>query len=204
MRSALRLISWLRLRPARRRARCHRPRPPRLRRRASRASAPCLPGSAAPCSAFGRQLDSATAPDSIRRRRCRRRRGCACANWGPLGGGPLRLPLRVLALRVLTSRLAAAEREDLLRRPGLAQVLDLLGGEAGAYPLVTGQRALGGARDVERVVEVVRRGVGLRRVGERQLQRLVDHPPARQVVPVDERDGDAGLAARPVRPMRCR
>src|SRR4029077_13647716 len=54
--------------------------------------------------------------------------------------------------------------------------------------------ALGVRRDALVVVEVLGGRVGLRRVLERQVQRLVDHLPAVQVRPVDEGDRGAGRA----------
>src|SRR6185295_3959295 len=51
--------------------------------------------------------------------------------------------------------------------------------------------ALGARRDAEVLEEVLGRGVRLLRLVERQVQRLVDHLPAVEVRPVDERDRDA-------------
>ena len=44
---------------------------------------------------------------------------------------------------------------------------------------------------------MIRRGVGLERILEGQPQDLVDHLPARDVLPVDERDGDAARSCAP-------
>ena len=77
---------------------------------------------------------------------------------------------------------------------GLAEVLDLLGSEAGPRLLRAPQAALGVGGDVEVGVEVVGAGVGLLRLGDAEVERLVDERPAVQVVPVDERHGDAGVA----------
>ena len=54
--------------------------------------------------------------------------------------------------------------------------------------------ALGARRDALVVEEVLGGRVGLLRLLERQVQRLVDHLPAVQVGPVDEGDRDAGRA----------
>ena len=77
---------------------------------------------------------------------------------------------------------------------GLADVLDGLGVEAG--PSARGARQLAGRahRDRQVAVEVLARGVGLDRLGERQVEGLVDQAPLGHVVPVDERHRDAGLA----------
>src|SRR6185503_4550435 len=54
--------------------------------------------------------------------------------------------------------------------------------------------ALGAGGDVQLFVEVRRAGVRLGRIGGVEAERLVDHRPAGQLVPVDQRDRDAGLA----------
>ena len=54
--------------------------------------------------------------------------------------------------------------------------------------------ACGVGRDVQLFVEMRRAGVGLGWVGAGQAQRLVDHLPAGQLVPVDQGDRDTGLA----------
>ncbi len=54
-----------------------------------------------------------------------------------------------------------------------------------------GRRPLVPSRDVQVGVEVRGGGVGLDRLGEAQVERLVDQAPAGQVVPVDEGDRDA-------------
>src|SRR5699024_75565 len=58
------------------------------------------------------------------------------------------------------------------------------------------QSALRAGGDAEVLEEVLRRRVRLRRILEAQAQRAADEAPAGHVVPVDERDRDAG-AARP-------
>src|SRR5690606_12662682 len=78
---------------------------------------------------------------------------------------------------------------------GLAEVLDLLRAQAGTGPVGAGQHTLGARRDAELLEEVRRGGVRLRRVRELQVERLVDQLPARDIVPVDQRDRDA-LGAR--------
>src|SRR5665647_2492400 len=76
----------------------------------------------------------------------------------------------------------------------LAEVLDNLGSKALAGPAGLGQPAgrIGG--DVHLGEEVLGRGVGLLRLGDAEVEGFVDHAPAVQVVPVDERDGDTGVA----------
>ena len=76
---------------------------------------------------------------------------------------------------------------------GLAKVLKLLGTQALAHPLGAGERALRALGDIEVGEEVRRVGVRLRGLGVAQLELLVDHAPARHVVPVDKRHRDAGL-----------
>src|SRR6185312_9199601 len=63
---------------------------------------------------------------------------------------------------------------------GLAEVLDLLGLEPFTGALRPGKPAGDRRRDL--------------RLGERQVEGLVDHSPAVAVLPVDEGDGGAGLA----------
>src|SRR3712207_2395716 len=75
-----------------------------------------------------------------------------------------------------------------------AEVLDGLGVQALTGALRAGQPAGRALRYVQVGVDPRRRGVGLRRVGEVQVQRLVDQLPPGDVVPVDERDRDAGAA----------
>ena len=77
---------------------------------------------------------------------------------------------------------------------GLAEVLDLArppGPHGSGRP---GQPARGRGRDVQLGEEVLGGGVGLLRVGDAEVERLVDQAPARHVVPVDEGDGDTGVA----------
>src|SRR5699024_569712 len=78
--------------------------------------------------------------------------------------------------------------------PGLAEVLDLLRVQARAGALGARQPALGPLGDVQVGEEVRAGGVGLHRLGDAQVERLVDHRPLGGVVPVDEGDGDAGVA----------
>lgn len=66
------------------------------------------------------------------------------------------------------------------------------------------QAALRALRDVQVFVQVGARRVGLDRLRLTELERPVDEGPLVQVLPVDERDRDAGLARTPVRPARCR
>ena len=78
--------------------------------------------------------------------------------------------------------------------PGLADVLDVLGVQAGPAPHGPRQRPGHGPRDTQLRVEVVGRGVGLGRLGLRQAQGLVDELPALHVAPVDEGHRDPVLA----------
>ena len=83
--------------------------------------------------------------------------------------------------------LAAAVGAGLLA--GLAEVLDLLRAEPLAGALRLGQRAARAGRDVEAGVDVIAGGVRLDGVLEGELEGPVDHLPAGDVLPVDERDG---------------
>src|SRR6185437_2788961 len=97
----------------------------------------------------------------------------------PAGAAPGRAPVP----------LARSWRADL---PGLADVLENLGLQAGPVPHRAGERPGRLARDVKRAVEVLGGGVGLLRLGHAQVQRVVDELPAVHVPPVDERDRDTG------------
>src|SRR5690606_38634224 len=77
---------------------------------------------------------------------------------------------------------------------GLAEVLELLGVEARQVLRRLRQSALGALRDAQVGVQVRRGGVGLDRLGEADVEGLVDERPARHVVPVHEGDGGAGVA----------
>ena len=74
---------------------------------------------------------------------------------------------------------------------GLAEVLDLLGTEPRTRALRGGKQTLGTRRNIESGVNVRAGGVRLDGVLKRQLQCTVDHLPAGNVFPVDERDSDA-------------
>src|SRR5450631_3234721 len=76
----------------------------------------------------------------------------------------------------------------------LPEVFDLLGGQALAGPAGLGQSPGRVRWDVHLLVEVLGGGVGLGRLGDAEVEGLVDHGPAVQVVPVDEGDGHAGVA----------
>src|SRR3954453_2607414 len=78
--------------------------------------------------------------------------------------------------------------------PRLAEVLERLGGEALPGALRARQATGGRRRHVEVGVDPRRRGVRLRRGGEVEVEGLVDQLPPRDVVPVDQGDGDARAA----------
>src|SRR5690242_21780881 len=78
------------------------------------------------------------------------------------------------------------------------RLLGLLGGLTfGLRPLRLADGASDVAGDLELLVEVRRAGVGLRRLGAAEIQRLVDRLPAGQLVPVHQGDRHAGLACAP-------
>src|SRR6185312_5647021 len=78
--------------------------------------------------------------------------------------------------------------------PGLAEVLDLLGLEPGAGALGPRQRPADAGGDLEVLEEVRRRRVRLLRLGDAEVEPLVDQAPPRQVVPVDEGHRGARVA----------
>ncbi len=86
----------------------------------------------------------------------------------------------------------------------LAQVLDLLRVQTGPGALRPGQDALGALGDAEVRVEVRGGGVGLGRVAEIQVERLVDQLPAGMSSQSTSVIAVPFAPARPVRPMRCR
>src|SRR6185503_18536962 len=75
-----------------------------------------------------------------------------------------------------------------------AEVLDPFGGKALTGSAGLGQPAGSARGNAHLLVEVLGRGVGLCGLGDPEVQGLVDHAPAVQIVPVDERDGDTGVA----------
>src|SRR5699024_7139041 len=77
---------------------------------------------------------------------------------------------------------------------GLAQILHLFGIQARADALGAGEAPGGGLGDVQVAVHVRRGRVGLGRFSDAEVQSSVDELPAGHVVPVDERDGGAGVA----------
>ena len=117
-------------------------------------------------SAAGRR-PGAPAAAAARRRRPARRRGCASAT---------------ASRRARHGRRSAAGRP-----PSSLRGFGSTGAGSTMRPLVPG-------RDAEVVEEVLGGRVGLLRLVEGQVERLVDHLPAVQVGPVDERDRDAGGA----------
>src|SRR5690606_8754548 len=81
--------------------------------------------------------------------------------------------------------------------PGAARgldVLDLLGLQPGAGARRPREGAGDPGRDLEVGVEVRRGGVGLLRLGDAEVEGLVDEGPAVHVVPVHEGDRGAGRA----------
>jgi hypothetical protein len=94
-----------------------------------------------------------------------------------------------------SARVAAASGlRQAVALAGLAEVLEGLCPEALTGALRARQAPGGGLRDVEVGVDPRRGGVRLRRVGEAQVECLVDQLPPGDVVPVDERDRDTGAA----------
>src|SRR5690606_42072462 len=75
-----------------------------------------------------------------------------------------------------------------------AEVPEPFGVEAGAGALRARHGSLRPGGDTEVGQEVLAAGVGLDRIRERQLERVVDHLPPGEVVPVDERDRHAAGA----------
>src|SRR5690606_37888546 len=100
------------------------------------------------------------------------------------------------AVRASTATLTAAGAAAVAATGGLAgiaEVLELLGGQAGPGARAARQPAGDLRGDAEVGVEVRGGVVGLRRLLEPEAEGLVDEPPARHVVPVDEGDRRAGL-----------
>ena len=130
----------------------------------------------------GRRRGRGTVGDSPERVR-RRLRGRG-ARFGPLGAPT--------GSRPQPAHRAVRAAGALVRLPVSPRSSSFSALEARAGALGAAEHALGPRRDVELRVEVVLGGgVGLRRVGEAEVERLVDQLPARDVVPVDERDRDA-------------
>ena len=115
-----------------------------------------------------------------------------CGRRRTLDLAPLRVRWRGLPDRSPDVRRPIADRRPIAVR--------LAAHEAGARTHLRGfdlrrpHPALGVGGDALVVVEVLAGRVGLLRLVVRQVERLVDDLPARQVGPVDERDGDTGGA----------
>ena len=71
---------------------------------------------------------------------------------------------------------------------GFSNIFDLLSRQPSASALVFGQSTSGSLGYAESGEDMGAGGVGLQRILERQLQCPIDHLPARDVLPVDERD----------------
>src|SRR5699024_6059889 len=147
-------------------------------------------------------------PPRVRRRRLRRRwlppaaepcdrsPGWCAAQPEPRPPRPGSGPVATAAARAGTA--AGTATGGLSAATGLAQVLDLLRGQARAGALGPGQPPGGGLGDTQIAVHVRGGGIGLRRFADAKVQRPVDEQPAGYVVPVHERDRGAGVA-RPAR-----
>src|SRR6185312_7529512 len=155
----------------------------------------------------GRSASSARATSAVATTTGRTRAVVGASTLGPLGGiraGCLRHAAApgalarsagawaartgsTIARTVRAAAIAAASGRRSVRGTGLA----LAGGPCGL------QATLGIRGDVEVGVEVRRRGIGLLRLRLPHVERLVDVRPLVHVVPVDEGDGDAGLARTP-------
>src|SRR5579875_2675184 len=114
---------------------------------------------------------------------------------GPAPGpGSARRRAAVRGLRPVSRAAAGGPRPAVAGRSGLADVLELLGLQAGSLPPVGWQGSRRAGRDAERGVEVLGGRVGLLRLVHAEAEGAADHLPAGQVLPVHERDGDSGPA----------